>query len=135
DRRMGVVLDITERKRAEEKFRLALEASPNAIVMVDQQGKIQLINAWTEKLFGYSREELIGQSAEILAPERFRNGDPIHQAAFFGVSQARSMGAGQDLFARRKDGSEFLVYIGLNPIHTPEGTLVLTAIVDITERK
>jgi PAS domain S-box-containing protein len=135
DRRMGVVLDITERKRAEEKFRLALEASPNAIVMVDQQGKIQLINAWTEKLFGYSREELIGQSAEILAPERFRNGDPIHQAAFFGVSQARPMGAGQDLFARRKDGSEFLVDIGLNPIHTPEGTLVLTAIVDITERK
>jgi PAS domain S-box-containing protein len=124
-----------ERKRAEERFRLAVEASPNAIVMVDGQGKMLLVNGLTQMLFDYSREELIGQSVEILVPERFRTGHPAHRATFFGAPQARAMGAGRDLFARRKDGSEFLVEIGLNPIHTPEGTLVLTEIVDITERK
>ena len=134
-RRMGVVLDITERKRGDERFRLVVEAMPIAIVMVNSQGRIQLINALAEKLFGYSREELIGQPAEILVPERFRAADPTHRGAFFGIPQARAMGAGRDLFARRKDGSEFLVEIGLNPIRTTEGTLVLTAIVDITERK
>ena len=134
-RRMGVVLDITERKRAEERFRLAVEASPNAIVMFDEQAKILLVNGLTQELFGYSREELIGESVEILVPERFRAELPAHRAAFFAAPQPRAMGAGRDLFARRKDGSEFLVEIGLNPIDTPEGTLVLTAIVDITERK
>jgi PAS domain S-box-containing protein len=123
------------RKRAEERFRLAVEASPNAIVMVDARGKMLLVNALTENLFGYSREELIGQTVEILVPERFRAGHPAHRAAFFGAPQARTIGAGRDLFARRKDGSEFLVEIGLNPIQTVEGILVLTAIVDITERK
>jgi PAS domain S-box-containing protein len=124
-----------DRKRAEERFRLAVEASPNAIVMVDGHGKMLLVNALTENLFGYSREELIGQTVEILVPERFRAGHPAHRAAFFGAPQARTIGAGRDLFARRKDGSEFLVEIGLNPIQTAEGILVLTAIVDITERK
>ena len=134
-RRMGVILDITERKRAEERFRLAVEASPNAIVMFDEQAKILLVNALTQELFGYSREELIGESVEILVPERFRADLPAQRAAFFAAPQPRAMGAGRDLFARRKDGSEFLVEIGLNPIDTPEGTVVLTAIVDITERK
>ena len=124
-----------DRKRAEERFRLAVEASPNAIVMVDARGKMLLVNALTENLFGYSREELIGQTVEILVPERFRAGHPAHRAAFFGAPQARTIGVGRDLFARRKDGSEFLVEIGLNPIQTAEGILVLTAIVDITERK
>ena len=130
-----VILDITERKWAEERFRLAVEASPSAIVMFDEQAKILLVNGLTQELFGYSREELIGESVEILVPERFRAELPAHRAAFFAAPQPRAMGTGRDLFARRKDGSEFLVEIGLNPIHTPEGTLVLTAIVDITERK
>jgi PAS domain S-box-containing protein len=134
-RRMGVILDITERKRAEERFRLAVEASPNAIVMINRQGEIVLVNTLTERLFGYSREELIGQSVEVLVPERFRAELPAHLIAFFAAPQARATGSGRDLFARRKDGSEFLVEIGLNPIHTPEGLLVLTSIVDITERK
>ena len=134
-RRMGVILDITERKRAEERFRLAVEASPNAIVMFDEQAKILLVNGLTQELFGYSREELIGESVEILVPERFRAELPAHRAAFFAAPQPQAVGVGRDLFARRKDGSEFLVEIGLNPIDTPEGTLVLTAIVDITERK
>ncbi len=134
-RMRGVSIDITEAKRAEEKFRLAVEASPSAIVMVNERGRIVLANKQTEKLFGYSREELIGEAVEILVPERFRCDHPPHRAAFFVVPQTRSMGAGRDLFARRKDGSEFLVEIDLNPIHTQEGILVLTAIVDITERK
>ena len=112
-----------------------MEASPNAIVMFDEQAKILLVNVLTQELFGYSREELIGESVEILVPERFRADLPAHRAAFFAAPQPRAMRAGWDLFARRKDGSEFLVEIGLNPIHTPEGTLVLTEIVDITERK
>jgi PAS domain S-box-containing protein len=134
-RGIGVVLDVTERKRAEEKFRLAVEASPSAIVMINPQGEIVLVNRLTERLFGYSREELIGKTVEILVPERFREGHPAHRAGFFAAPQSRAMGAGRDLFARRKDGMEFRVEIELNPIQTSEGTLVLTAIVDITERK
>ncbi len=132
---IGTCIDITERKRAEERFRLAVEASPSAIVMVNEQGQIVLVNVQTEKLFGYAREELIGQSVEVLVPERYRVDHPAHRAGFFAAPQTRPMGAGRDLFARRKNGSEFLVEIGLNPIHTQEGLLVLTAIVDITERK
>jgi PAS domain S-box-containing protein len=132
---LGSATDITERKRAEEKFRVAVEASPNAFVMVDQRGEIILVNALTEKLFGYDRDELIGQPVEMLVPERFRDGHPAHRRGFFASPQARAMGAGRDLFARRKDGGEFLVEIGLNPIQTAEGVFVLTAIVDITERK
>jgi len=132
---IGSCIDITERKLAEEKFRFAVEASPSGIVMINPQGEIVLVNRLTEKLFGYSREELIGQSVETLVPERFRAGHPAHRKAFFAAPQSRAMGEGRDLFARRKDGSEFQVEIGLNPIETNEGTLVLTAIIDITERK
>jgi len=132
---LGSATDITERKRAEERFRLAVEASPSAIVMVNEQGQIVLVNVQTETLFGYAREELVGQSVEVLVPERYRADHPAHRAGFFAAPQTRSMGAGRELFARRKNGSEFLVEIGLNPIHTQEGVLVLTAIVDITERK
>jgi two-component system, LuxR family, sensor kinase FixL len=132
---IGSAIDITERKRAEERFRLAVEASPSAIVMINPQGDIVLVNTLTERLFGYRREELLGKSVEILVPERFRADHPAHRAGFFAAPQSRAMGAGRDLFARRKDGTEFQVEIGLNPIQTSEGTLVLTAIVDITERK
>lgn len=132
---IGSAIDITERKRAEERFRLAVEASPSAIVMINAQGEIILINSLTARLFGYSREELIGQLVEILLPERFRAGHPAHRAGFFSAPLSRPMGAGREVFARRKDGSEFQVEIGLNPIETNEGMLVLTAIVDVTERK
>jgi protein-histidine pros-kinase len=131
----GTVEDITERKKAEERFRLAVESAPNAIVMVDQRGKIVFVNSQTEKLFGYDRGELIGQSVEILVPERFRSKHSEYRGGFNANPQARPMGAGRDLFAQRKDGSEFPVEIGLNPIRTEEGVLVLSAIVDITERK
>jgi PAS domain S-box-containing protein len=132
---IGTATDITEIKRGEEKFRLAVEASPSAIVMADSQGRIVLVNARTEALFGYSREELIGQAVEILVPDRFRRNHPGDRAHFAAAPEARSMGGGRDLYARRKDGSEVLVEIGLNPIRTPEGLLILTSILDISARK
>jgi PAS domain S-box-containing protein len=131
----GTVEDITERRRAEERFHLAVESAPNAIVMVNHGGRIILINSQTERLFGYKREELIGQSVEILVPERFRTRHSQYRTGFYADPQTRPMGAGRDLFAIRKDGSEFPVEIGLNPIRTEEGVVVLGVIVDITERK
>jgi len=124
-----------ERERAEDKFRLTVEASPNGIVLVNGEGRMVLVNAETEKPFGYAREELIGQAVEMFVPERLRGAHPGHRAGFFAAPQARAMGAGRELFARRKDGTEFPVEIGLSPIHSVEGILVLTAIVDITARK
>jgi PAS domain S-box-containing protein len=130
-----VSIDITERKHAEEKFRLAVEASPSGIVLVNEAGRIVLVNSQTETLFGYRREELIGQSVELLVPERLRGLHPGHRADFLRSPHARAMGAGRELFARRKDGSEFPVEIGLSPIRSEAGVLVLTVIVDITARK
>jgi PAS domain S-box-containing protein len=134
-RRMGVVLDITERKRAEEKFQSAVEASPNGILMVDAQGRILLVNAQGEKLFGYSRDELLGRTVETLVPERFRAELPASRASFVAAPLARSMGAGRDLFGLRKDGSEIPVEIGLSPIHAEGGLIILVTIIDISERK
>ncbi len=134
---MGLVLAaaVVERKRAAERFALAVESAPNAMVMVDRRGRIALVNSQAIKMFGYSREELTGQSVEVLIPERFRGGHPKHRKEFSFNPRARPMGAGRDLYAVRKDGSEFPVEIGLNPIETEEGLLVISAIVDITERK
>jgi PAS domain S-box-containing protein len=130
-----LLVDVTERKRAEEKFRLAVESAPNAMVMINAAGEIMMVNAQTETLFGYRREELIGQPVEMLIPERLRAQHPAERARYFESPQTRAMGLGPDLYGTRKDGSEFPVEIGLNPIETDEGTLVLSAIVDITERK
>jgi diguanylate cyclase (GGDEF)-like protein/PAS domain S-box-containing protein len=134
---MGLVLSaaVAERKRVAERFVLAVESAPNAMVLADQRGKIALVNSHAVKMFGYSREELVGQSVEVLIPERFRRGHPEHRAEFSSSPRARPMGAGRDLYAVRKDGSEFPVEIGLNPIDTEDGLLVMSAIVDITERK
>src|SRR5205814_1275962 len=88
-----------------------------------------------EKLFGYERDELIGAAVEVLVPRPFREKHPETRSKFYANPQARAMGAGRDLFGVRKDGTEFPVEIGLNPIETDEGTWVLSAIVDITERK
>jgi len=122
-------------QRAEERFRLAVESAPNAMVTVNQQGTIVLVNSQAEQLFWYTRQELIGQSVEILVPERFRAQHPEFRASFSASPKARPMGAGRDLYGRRKDGSEVPVEIGLNPIATDEGSLILSAIVDITARK
>jgi PAS domain S-box-containing protein len=128
--------DITERKRGEEMFRLAVEAAPNAMVIVNGEGKIVLVNAQTEKLFGYRRDELIGKDLNILVPRKYRKAHRAHQSEFNRNPHARAVASRRgDLYGLRKDGSEFPVEIGLNPIQTEQGAWVLSAIVDITERK
>jgi two-component system, LuxR family, sensor kinase FixL len=132
---IGSCIDITERKQAQDRFELLVEASPNGIVLFTAQGQIVLVNAFAEKLFGYERRELIGQRVELLVPERFRGTSPAHPAGFHAASAARPMGAGLELFAQRRDGTEFPVEIGSSLIESAEGTLVLSVIVDISARK
>ena len=132
---LASIIDITERKRAEERFRRVVESAPNAIILVGQDGRITLVNAQTEKLFGYGRDELVGQLVDILVPERFRGMHGGYRSSFFANPSVRAMGAGRDLYGLRKDGREFPVEIGLNPIQSDEGDLVLTSVIDITERK
>ena len=117
------------------RFRAILEAAPDAMVIVDQAGKIILVNAQTLSLFGYQREELIGQAIEFLIPKRFRPGHPAHREGYTHSPKTRPMGAGLDLYALRKDGTEFPAEISLSPMETPEGTFVTAAIRDTTERK
>jgi len=122
-------------KYTELTFQLIVESSPNAIILVNKEGKIAYINSQTEKLFGYGRAELIGQTVEQLIPQRFSGHHPRFRDMFFKAPAVRSMGAGRELFASRKNGTEFPIEIGLNPVVTADGTLVLASIIDITERK
>jgi PAS domain S-box-containing protein len=132
---LSAIVDISTRKRLEERFRRVVEAAPNAMVMINASGRIEMVNAQAEQVFGYARQEMLGQPVEMLVPERFRGHHPGLRGAFFADPRTRSMGAGRDLFGLRKDGSEFPVEIGLNPIETDEGPMVLSAIVDISARK
>jgi PAS domain S-box-containing protein len=130
-----ILRDITERKRAEERFQQFIESAPNGMIMVDQEGRMVLVNAQIEKSFGYTRHELLEQPIEMLVPERFHAHHSTYRNAFLADPSTRPMGSGRDLFGRRKDGSEFPVEIGLNPLQTEQGIMVLGTIVDITERK
>ena len=132
---VGILRDVTERKHAEDRFRMAVEAAPTAMLMIDQTREVILLNRNTETLFGYDAEELIGQPVDVLVPDRFRSSHSKHVQGFFSAPQARSMGSGRDLFGRRKDGTEVPIEIGLNPIETRDGICTLASIIDITERK
>ena len=112
-----------------------IEGSPYSKVLIDERGRIALVNAQAERLFGYVRDELLGESIELLVPERFRRAHPELRAAFNHAPLARPMGAGRDLYGRRKDGSEVPIEIGLNPIKVGAGSFTIAAITDITERK
>lgn len=127
--------DITQRKRTEERFRQLVEAAPDAMVIVDTQSHIVLCNAQTQKLFGYTSDELLGQPIGMLLPPRFQNRHRAHQQLYFDNPRTRLMGGGKVLFGTRKDGSEFPLEISLSPLNTEEGVLVSAAIRDITERR
>ena len=131
----GIVRDISSRKQAEAQFQQVVESAPNGMLMIDPQGKITLVNKQVEQMFGYTREEILGQPVEILIPERFRAEHPAHRSGYFTAPASRVMGAGRELFGLHKNGHEFPVELGLNPIDTPTGKLALASIVDISLRK
>jgi diguanylate cyclase (GGDEF)-like protein/PAS domain S-box-containing protein len=131
----GTAQDITGRRRVEEQFRDLLETAPDGIVIVDGDGRIVLVNRQTETLFGWSRDQLIGQSVELLLPERFADRHAQHRRDYASDLGLRPMGADLDLYARRADGTEFPVEISLSPLRTEQGILVSAAVRDVSERK
>ncbi len=130
-----VTRDISDRRTVDSMFHGLLESAPDAMVLVDADGRIALANRQTERLFGFGRDDLIGAEVETLMPPRLRPRHPGHRAGFFAAPRARPMGVDLDLFGQRRDGTEFPVEISLSPVQTDRGLLVAAAIRDITERR
>lgn len=131
----GTAQDVTEIRAAEDKFRALLDSAPDAIVLADAEGRIELVNEQVEHLFGYGRDELVGRPVEVLVPPSLREGHRGHRSDYNAHPKKRPMGRGLELKAVRKDGSEFPVEVSLSPIKTPDGTLVMAAVRDISERR
>jgi len=132
---MSAIRDIGDRKKMEQKFRGLLESAPDPMVIVNASGEIVLVNTQTEQMFGYQRQELLGKPIEILIPARFAGRHPAARSSFFDKAQPRAMGAGSELYAMRRDGSEFPVEISLSPLQTEDELLVSSAIRDISGRR
>jgi len=132
---MSAIRDITDRKKADKKFRDLLESAPDAMVIVNRDGEMVLVNHQATRLFGWSQDDMLGKSIDMLVPQRFRAQHAGHRTGFAAHPRARSMGAGLDLYGLRKDGSEFPVEVSLSPMETEEGPFVSSAIRDVTERK
>ena len=138
----GTVQDVTEHKLMEEvakerdlQFKLVVESAPSGMLMVRQDGTISLVNAQIERMFGYSRDELLGRPVDLLLPEHLRQQHSVQRVEFLASPSLRPMGGDKDFFGRRKDGSQFPVDIGLNPLHLSSGTSVLATIIDMTDRR
>jgi PAS domain S-box-containing protein len=131
----AIARDVTESRAAEQQFVSFIESAPDAMVLASRDGTILLVNNQTERLFGYRREELLGQPVEILIPPRFRGAHPGHRLKFFEEPLLRPMGASLDLWGARKDGSEFPVEISLSPIESPRGLTVGATIRDVSVQK
>ncbi|TQV79719.1 sensor histidine kinase [Denitrobaculum tricleocarpae] len=132
---MVSILDIRERKMGEVKIRRAIDAASSAMVMIDEQGKIELVNEQANRMFGYENQELIGDKIERLVPERYHRKHAVYRTSYQNTRDRRSMGVGRDLFGLKKDGTEFPVEIGLTPLDGADGRLVMATVIDITERK
>lgn len=132
---LAAIVDITERHKAQEMIRLAVEAAPNGMLLTNDEGTIVMANSTAERQFGYSREELVGQNITVLVPPRFQENHPTLRENYLRAPVSRPMGEGRDLYALHKNGTEFPVEIGLNPIDTAEGMMILASVLDITERK
>ena len=139
---MSAIRDVTERKQAEgalrtseAKFRRLLELAPDAIVIVDRDGRMTLVNSQAQRLFGYAEQEMLGQPVELLVPDRVRGGHVAHRARYMAEPRTRPMGSGLALAGRRKDGTEFPVEISLAPMDSEDGMLVISVIRDVTDRR
>ncbi len=131
----AVIIDISERKAAEQRFRLVVEASPNAIVLVDSRGQISMVNRQTEQLFGHLREDMLGKPVEMLLPERLRGGHVPFREGYLVSPEPRRMGGNRDLFGQHRDGHLIPLEVGLSPLHSGGEVLVQAVIIDISERK
>ena len=132
---LSVITDVTERKLADERLRLVIEACPSGMIMSEADGTIVLINGEAERMFGYAREELFGKSIDVLVPEPARAGHGKQRDTMIGNQESRRMGVGRDLYGLRKDKTQIPIEIGFNPIRTADGLMMLSAITDISGRK